>query len=127
MILSAEAPAGKRVFVEPQDGFESYISAAIVKKKVPVSVTTVRESADFIITSKVLPKEESTGSKIARCMFAYCAGIGGSQTATVSLVDANGTVAWAYNVRKGGAHNYQSSAEAIAKHLKKWLESSRRR
>ena len=25
------------------------------------------------------------------------------------------------NVKKGGASNYQSSAEAIAKHLKNWL------
>jgi hypothetical protein len=33
----------------------------------------------------------------------------------------NEEMAWAYNVRKLGAHNYQSSAEAIAKHLKSFL------
>ena len=60
-------------------------------------------------------------AKIARCAFAYCAGINGHQTATMELVNRDGTVVYAYNVRKGGSHNYQSSAEAIAKHLKQWL------
>lgn len=125
-MLQAETASPKRIYVEPQDGFESYISAAIVKKKVPVVVTTNKEVADYIITSRVIEKEESTGSKIARCLFAYCAGIQGSQTATVQMINAKtNDVAWAYNVRKGGASNYQSSAEAIAKHLKNWLQKQK--
>jgi hypothetical protein len=69
------------------------------------------------------PQEESTGSKVARCLFAYCAGIGGHQTATVQLIDTKTQeVALAYNVRKGGAANYQSSSEAVAKHLKKFVK-----
>ena len=56
-------------------------------------------------------------------LFAYCAGIEGSQTASVSLIDAKTkAVVWAYNVHKGGSSNFQSSAEACAKHLKNWLE-----
>jgi hypothetical protein len=31
-------------------------------------------------------------------------------------------VVWAYNVKKGGSSNFQSSAEACAKHLKNWLQ-----
>ena len=122
--LAAEAKAS--VFVEPQGGFESYISAALVKKGVPVVVTMKRESAAFWLTSKVEQKEESGASKVARCLFAYCAGIEGNQTATVQLVNASTQeVAWAYNVRKSGSKNYQSSAEAIAKHLKQYLEQKR--
>ena len=65
------------------------------------------------------------GSKIARCAFAYCAGINGAQTATVQMVNPKTQdVAWAYNVRKGGSAAYQSSAEAIAKHLKHYLEKT---
>jgi hypothetical protein len=124
--MLAEIPV-IRVFIEPQEGFDSYISAAIVKKNVPVVVTTSREDAAYIITSVVTQKEESTGSKIARCAFAYCAGMNGSQTATVQMIDAKTKdVAWAYNVRKGGSANFQSSAEAIAKHLKQHLEKQRR-
>lgn len=112
-----------RIYIAPENGFESYISAAIVKKHVPVVVTQDRDRAQFVLTSSVLSKEESAGSKIARCLFAYCAGMEGTQTATVQLVNARTQeVAWAYNVRKASAKAYQSTAEAIAKHLKKYLE-----
>jgi hypothetical protein len=112
-----------RIYIAPEEGFGSYIAAAIVKKHVPAVVTQNRDEAQFLLTSSVLAKEESAGSKVARCLFLYCAGIEGAQTATVQLVNSKSQeVAWAYNVRKGSAKAYQSSAEAIAKHLKKFLE-----
>ena len=120
----AELP---RIFVAPQDGFESYISAAIVKKKVPAVVTQNKEEAVFVLTSAVDAKAESTGSKIARCLFIYCAGIEGNQTATVQLINRKNEVEWAYNVRKGSARAYQSTAEAIAKHLKGFLEAQQKK
>ncbi|MFN3326835.1 MAG: hypothetical protein ACK5AZ_25360 [Bryobacteraceae bacterium] len=116
-----------RIYIEPQDGFESYISAAIVKKRVLAVVTRSKDEAHFHLTSAIVAKEESAGSKVARCLFMYCAGMEGSQTATVQLINAKTQeVAWAYNVRKGSAKAYQSSAEAIAKHLKKFLERNPR-
>lgn len=118
--LRAGAP---RIFIQPQDGFESYIAAAIVKKHVPAVVTADKEQADFVLTSVVLAKTETTGGKIARCLFMYCIGVEGTQTATVQLINAQGDVAWAYNVHKGAASAYQSTAEAIAKHLKGFLEA----
>lgn len=122
--LYAASPVGTtRIFVAPQEGgFDSYISAAIVKKHVPAVVTQNKEEAQYTLTSVVKENPESTGGKIARCIFAYCAGIQGDQTATVQLVNAKKEVVWAYNVKKGGARNYQSSSEAIAKHLKQFLE-----
>ncbi len=115
-----------RIYIEPQQGFDSYIAAAIVKKKVPVVVTQNREDADYVLTSVVETHQESTGSKVARCLFLYCAGMDGNQTATVQLVNAKKEVAWAYNVKKAGAKNFQSSSEAIAKHLKKFFEEQQR-
>jgi hypothetical protein len=122
--LGAERPENSpRIFIEPQNGFELYISAAMIKKHVPAVVTQTKEEAAFVLTSAVESKEESTGSKITRCLFLYCAGIQGNQTATVQLVNATTQeVAWAYNVKKGSASAYQSTAEAIAKHLKEFLE-----
>jgi hypothetical protein len=117
---------GPKIFIQPQEGFESYISAAIIKKHVPAVVTQNKDDAQFTLTSAVQSKEESAGSKIARCLFMYCAGIAGNQTATVQLVNATGEVAWAYNVKKGNAQGYQSTAEAIAKHLKEFLEKGNR-
>lgn len=121
---SLSVPTQPRVFIEPQNGFESYISAAIIKKHVPITITETRDSATFVLTSHVMEKTESTGSKVARCLFLYCAGMEGMQTATVQLVNKNSEVAWAYNVRKGSASAYQSTAEAIAKHLKDYLEKA---
>src|SRR5690349_5977375 len=80
--------ASPRIYIQPQDGFESYISAAMVKKHVPAVVTQDKSEAQFVLTGLVEAKEESSGSKIARCLFAYCAGIQGTQTATVQLIDA---------------------------------------
>lgn len=117
---------GTKIFIQPQEGFDSYISAAIIKKHVPAVVTQNKDDAQFILTSAVQSKEESTGSKIARCLFMYCVGVAGNQTATVQLVNPNGEVAWAYNVKKGDANGFQSTAEAIAKHLKQFLEKGYR-
>ena len=123
-LFAAEPRGGSpRIFIEPQNGFDSYVSAAIVKKNVPAVVTTVKDDANYILTSAVITKEESTGSKVARCLFLYCAGAAGTQTATVQLINAKTQeVAWAYNVQKANASAYQSTAEAIAKHLKQFFE-----
>ncbi len=113
------------IFIDAEDSFGSFIAAAIVKKGVPATVTMNKETANYVLTNKVIEKEESGASKVARCLFAYCAGINGTQTATVQLVNAKTQeVAWAYNVRKQGAKNFQSSAEAIAKHLKNHLQKN---
>ena len=122
--LASSQTASPRIYVEPQDGFESYLSAAIVKKHVPAVVTQDKENASFVLTSAVLAKEESTGSKVSPDVsLRIVRGIQGTQTATVQLVNVKTKeVAWAYNVRKGSASAYQSTAEAAAKHLKKFLE-----
>lgn len=122
-VVALRGQDSPRIYIQPQEGFESYISAAIVKKHVPAVVTQNKNEAQYLLSSVVDAKEESTGSKVARCLFLYCAGVAGSQTATVQLVNAKSQeVAWAYNVHKGSAKAYQSTAEAIAKHLKDYLE-----
>ena len=113
-----------KIYIAPQNGFETYLAGAFTKKSVPAQIVTAPEAADYILSpAPVQQKPETAGGKIARCLFAYCAGIEGSQTASVSLIDAKTkAIVWAYNVKKGGSSNFQSSAEACAKHLKNWLE-----
>jgi hypothetical protein len=112
-----------KVYIEPQPGgFESYIAAGFIRKQTPVIVTTNRAEAAYILTAVVAQERESNAGKVARCAFANCAGAEGSQTATVQLADKSGKVVWAYNVQKEGATSFQSSAEAIAKHLKEFLD-----
>jgi hypothetical protein len=109
------------VYIEPQNGFETYVAAAIV----PVDVVTDPAKATF--TLKAAPveiKQESTGGKIARCLFAYCAGIEDKGNVSVQLIETSSSkMLWAYSVNKqrGGSKNQQSMAEAVAKHFKEFL------
>ena len=114
------------VYLEPQQGFETYLAAAISKKNVPMDVVTDETKASFVLkAAPVEIKTESTGGKIARCLFAYCAGIEDKGNVSVQLIDTSSTkVLWAYSVakQKGGSKNSQSMAEAVAKHLKDFVE-----
>jgi hypothetical protein len=116
------------VYLEPQQGFETYVAAAIQKKSVPVDVVTDKNRATYVLRSAPVEiKSESTGGKIARCLFAYCAGIEDKGNVSVQLIDTNSSkMLWAYSVnkQKGGSKNQQSMAEAIARHFKEFLASA---
>ena len=126
--LSFAQTSRPTVFLEPQQGFETYVAAAIAKKGVPVDVVTDRSRAVYILKSApVEVKSESTGGKIARCLFAYCAGIEDKGNVSVQLIEASSSkMLWAYSVNKqrGGSKNEQSMAEAVAKHFKEFLASA---
>lgn len=114
------------VFIEQQNGFETYLAAAISKKHVPVDVVTDQTKATYLLKAAPIEiKSESTGGKIARCLFAYCAGIEDKGNVSVQFIEASSSkMVWAYSVnkQKGGSKNEQSMAEAVAKHLKEFVE-----
>src|SRR4029077_19600564 len=116
------------VYIEPQQGFETYIAAAIAKKGVRVDVVTDKANAIYVLRSAPIEvKSESTGGKIARCLFAYCAGIEDKGNVSVQLIEVGSTkMVWAYSVNKqrGGSKNEQSMAEAVAKHFKEFLPNA---
>ena len=117
----------KTVFIKADDGFDTDITAAIEKKHTPLTVVMDSEKADYtLVASTVAQHAESTGSKVARCLFIDCIGMEGNSAVSVRLMDReNGTVIWAYQVRKGtsGPMARQSLSEAIAKHLKQYLDA----
>ena len=114
------------VYIEPQNGFETYLAAAMAKKHVPADIVTDATKATYVLkAAPVEIKQESTGGKIARCLFAYCAGIEDKGSVSVQLVEVGSSkMMWAYSVNKqrGGGKNQQSMAEAVAKHFKEFLE-----
>lgn len=114
------------VYIEPQQGFETYLAAAMSKKNVPIDVVTDQTKATYVLkAAPVEVKSESTGSKVARCLFAYCAGIEDKGSVSVQLIESSSTkMMWAYSVNKqrGGGKNQQAMAEAVAKHFKEFLE-----
>src|SRR2546430_6749932 len=89
--LAAQAvrPPSASIFVQStDDGFQTYIVAAIVKKKVPANLVDREELASLTLrAARVEVHEESTGSKVVKCLFAYCADIADKANTSVQLVD----------------------------------------
>jgi hypothetical protein len=95
--------------------FGAALAAALVKKEVPVTVVTDKTKSSWTIRSISSQREDSTGTKVAKILVWG----GGSFTqfeGTIQVVDnESSAVIYAYNVKKG---NFQSAAEAFAKHFK---------
>jgi hypothetical protein len=128
---AAEQP---RVFIEPsetvdvsgkdKDGakhvdFGAALSAALVKKKVPVLVVTDHEKSQWTIRSMSSRREDSTGTKIVK-IIAFGGGSFTEFEGTIQVIDnESSAVLYAYNVKK---NNFQSAAESFAKNFKKYVE-----
>jgi hypothetical protein len=111
------APAlkpGAKVFVAAMpDGFDTYLKAALTKKKVPVVVVAVREEAEFEIKGSAESQKAGAAKKI------FMGSWHSDEQASISVASlASGEVVFAYSAnKKNSAHGKQSSAEACAKHL----------
>jgi hypothetical protein len=80
-----------------------------------VTVLTDRGKAEWTIKAVSLQKEDSTGTKVAKLAFGFGAGFTKFE-GTIQVIDQESSaVLFAYNVKKG---NFQSAAEAFAKHFK---------
>lgn len=110
------------LFIQADPNFATALSAAMIKKHVPVVVVEDKTKAEYILQSAAVDsKNESGAGKIARCLFADCIGMNGYSEVSVRLIEqGSSAVVWAYQVRKAnsGPLGIQSMSEAIAKHLK---------
>jgi hypothetical protein len=109
-------PAGSRFFVAPMPGgIDSYIVAGIIKKKLPIVVTTDREKADYEVTG-VSESEKAGWAKML-----FLGSDASREQASIKVAEiATGEVVFAYSVHKANsARGKQSAGEACAKHLKK--------
>jgi hypothetical protein len=97
--------------------FGAAISAALIKKRVPVLVVTDVSKAQWTIKSVSSQREDSTGTKVAK--LAFGGGFAGGFTkfeGAFQVIDNESTaILYAYNVKKG---NFQSAAEAFAEHFR---------
>jgi len=99
------------------------LRAGLVKKNVPVKVLTDPARAAFTIRSTSSHREDSTGTKIAKILVFGGGGFGHFEGSIEVIDNESSAVVFAYNVKKG---NYQSAAEAFAKHYKNdYLEKNR--
>ncbi len=109
---------GSKVYIAAINGYESFLTAAFVKKEVPIIVVNAREKADYQITGV----SETVQASWAKMLF-----LGSEQSNELaSIVMSNvktGVVVWGYNVNKSNSwRGKQSSSESCAKHLKARIE-----
>ena len=98
------------------DGFETTLSAAMLKKNVPVVIVDDKSKADFILSGT---------SHVEKAGWAKTIFVSPNSHAEASIMikDPSGSLAFAYNVDKTSARRgAQSTAEACAKHLKEAIE-----
>ena len=127
LVYSQEAPpvaqqpaptrvfAGAKVFIEDTGEFGMALAAAFIDKKVPVSVVSSPEKADFIVKSVSQDRRAGGAEKVTRLLVGAWGG-GDRYHAVVSIVNREGTVVFAYNVKKG---NFQDAANSTANEIKK--------
>jgi hypothetical protein len=117
-----EVPSGAKVYVEPMDGFGSYIIAAIQKKHVPVTVVADKSDADFEIGGNA----ESQKAGWAKILFTRSAA--STEEASINVTNLKtGVIVFAYNVNKqNAARGKQSAAEACAKHLNEMIPKTKK-
>jgi hypothetical protein len=136
---------GVRVVIAPMGGFETYFAAAVREKKVPVTLTLDKSSAQFFVISTNTEWEGFVYGSGGTANWSRAGGnaswgSGASSTrgleASIMLIDARSKdVVWAYEVHKNshgalifgtfGARGQQSIAEACAKHLKEFIEKGK--
>lgn len=110
-------PAGSKVYVEAADGFDTYLTAALQKKSIPVVVVNDKSEADYEL-SGVSDHQKAGWAKIA-----FTGQIHSDEQASVKLVNLKtNQIVFAYAVnKKNSLHGRQSAAEACAKHMKEVL------
>ena len=110
-------PRNSKVYIAPMDGFETYLAAAFRKKEVPLIIVTDREQADFEITGT----HEKKNASWAKTIF-----VNPSPSASASMQVVNlktKVVVYADSShRTSASRGERSTAEKLAKYLKKKIE-----
>lgn len=111
---SGALPAGSRVVITPMEGgFDTYLAAGLVRKKVPLIIVTDKNTADFEL-SGISASEKANWAKML-----FAGSEASNEEASIKVVDLKtGSVVFAYAVHKvNSARGRQSAAEACAKHI----------
>ncbi|HMC30560.1 MAG TPA: hypothetical protein VKL99_06965 [Candidatus Angelobacter sp.] len=112
-VNAIKIPSGSKIYVAPMGGFENYVVAGILKKKVPVSIVASRDKADFEINGSA----ETQKAGWAKIVFMKSDQT--NEQASIQVTEIKtGNVVFAYSVNKANSYKgKQSAGEAIGKHL----------
>jgi hypothetical protein len=113
-VTDVRIPSGAKIYVAPMNGFENYVVAGIMKKKVPVQLVGDRSKADYEIRGA----SETEHAGWAKMFFLGSDNSNDQASIVVSDLKSNNVV-FAYSVNKhSSVRGKQSTGEAIGKHLK---------
>jgi hypothetical protein len=126
-------PRNSKVYIAPiksedpgkpqAEGFENYIAAALRKKSVPLLVVADRTQADFMIEGSADKKGGGWAKKI------FLGDFRNSTSASMTVTNLRtGVVAYADSSDRSSANRgLRSSAEKLAKYLKKKIEGDEKK
>lgn len=123
-------PRNSKVFIEPftaegdkATGFENYLTAALRKKKVPLIIVTDLNEANFVISGSADKKGAGWAKKV------FLADFRSTTSASFQVINLKTkVVAFADSSHKYSANRgMRSSAEKLAKYLKKKMEDDEKR
>jgi hypothetical protein len=116
--VSTKIITGSTVYITPMDGFETYLAAALGKKKVQLVAVMEKEQADYVISGTSLDK------KAGWAKIVFMGNVHSDNSASITMSDRKtGAIVYAYAVdKKSTMHGQQTTAEACAKHLKAHME-----
>ncbi|MGH9404599.1 MAG: hypothetical protein ACRD3D_02045 [Terriglobia bacterium] len=118
---------GAKVYINPgPDGFASAVAAALLKKGTPVEVMTSPTAAQYEVSYSLLSKQGNRGAQVAAGVLAGAWWVGrASVTVSFTVADlTSNQIVYSYTVHKAanGSKQFQSAAEAFAKHWSHWIE-----
>ena len=115
--IGTRIPANSKIYIHPMDGFETYVTAALQKKKIPLFIVADREQADFEIKGSV----EKQKAGWAKTIFVSPLP---SIDSTMQIIDVKtGVVAYSISSTKANARRgRKGSAEHLAKNLAKKMQ-----
>ena len=126
-------PRNSKIYIAPimpedpnnlkAEGFEHYLAAALRKKNVPLVIVADRSLADFIIEGTANQKDPGWAKKIILTDFRK------STSASMTVTNLRtGVVAYADSSDRSSANRgLRSSAEKLAKYLKRKIENDEKK
>ena len=116
-------PRNSRIYISPMDGFENYLAAALRKKEVPLVIVAEPDLADFIVTGTHDKKSAGWAKTI------FMGDARGSASASMQVVNVRThVIVYADSSNRSSANNGErSTAEKLAKYLKKKIEDDEKK
>ncbi len=113
----AAVSPNSNLYIEPMNGFENYLAAAILAKKVPIAVVLTQAKADYVVSGIWRESDRGTsgnGSIVAHLRKRT------NYSASVSIVDPKASaLVFAYSSQRSATHDLSKEiAEDLASHLR---------